>query len=154
MEIRHHRLTDKAYPLLEESAQTELKINQFSLTMTGVVPDISTDAQYHDVSWRVENPTGILEPTYYDGVKIMSQNTIRVLALPTRGVHFDKEKGENFVYTVDEDSRLARRTVVCGLKGDSLTEIVSGLERGEPVVIADSSKCVAGMKVGASEYEF
>ena len=47
-----------------------------------------------------------------------------------------------------------RREITCGIEGDGLTEIVSGLSEGEPVVVADPSVYTEGMKVGAKEYEF
>ena len=68
--------------------------------------------------------------------------------------HRSKWSGGFFVYTLDSESRLARRDVVCGIEGNNLTEIVSGIEKGEPIVIGDLSNCTVGMKVGASKYEF
>ena len=95
-----------------------------------------------------------MEPTYYDGAKILSKDTAHVLAVPSRGIQRDKKSGGFFVYTLDSESRLARRDVVCGIEGNNLTEIVSGIEKGEPIVIGDLSNCTVGMKVGASKYEF
>ena len=95
-----------------------------------------------------------MEPTYYDGVKIMSLDTTLKLTIPNRAVHKDAKTGDVFVYTLDADSRLVRREITCGVEGDGLTEIVSGLSEGEPVVVADPSVYTEGMKVGAKEYEF
>ena len=124
------------------------------MSLVRAVPDVNSETDFHEVIWKVENPTGILEPTYYDGVKIMSMNKIRKLAVPNRAVHKDAKTGEIFVYTLDEESRLMRRKITCGIEGDGLTEIVSGLSEGDPVVVADPSVYTDGMKVGAKEYEF
>ena len=155
MEIQPHRLTNKAYPFGETSLpKTTLKLNQFYMNITSVVPDPDADTDFHEVTWHVENPTGILEPTYYDSVRIMSKNTIRKLAVPDKAVHKDAKTGNDYVYTLSDESRLVRREITCGIKGDGLTEIVSGLSEGEPVVVADPSVYTEGMKVGAKEYEF
>ncbi|MBP3690205.1 MAG: efflux RND transporter periplasmic adaptor subunit [Schwartzia sp.] len=155
MEIQPHRLTNKAYPFGETSLpKTTLKLNQFYMSIVSVVPDPDADTDFHEVTWHVENPTGILEPTYYDSVRIMSKNTIRKLAVPDKAVHKDAKTGNDYVYTLSDESRLVRREITCGIEGDGLTEIVSGLSEGEPVVVADPSVYTEGMKVGAKEYEF
>ncbi len=155
LEIQPHRLTHKAYPLGETSMpKMTLKLNQFYMTLHQVVPDANAETDFHEVVWRVENPTGILEPTYYDDVKIMSVDTIRKLAIPDRAVHKDAKTGEIYVYTLNEDSRLVRKEIICGIEGDGLTEVISGLSEGDPVVVADPSVYTDGMKVGAKEYEF
>ena len=154
-EIQPHRLTNKAYPFGETSLpKTTLKLNQFYMELVSVVPDANADTDFHEVVWRVENPTGVLEPTYYDSVRIMSMDTIRKLAIPSRAVQKDVKTGNHFVYTLSDESRLVRREITCGIEGDGLTEIVSGLSEGEPVVVADPSVYTEGMKVGAKEYEF
>ncbi|MBE6094991.1 MAG: efflux RND transporter periplasmic adaptor subunit [Schwartzia succinivorans] len=155
LEIQPHRLTNKAYPFGETSLpKTTLKLNQFYMELVSVVPDANADTDFHEVVWRVENPTSVLEPTYYDSVRIMSMNTIRKLAIPSRAVQKDVKTGNHFVYTLSDESRLVRREITCGIEGDGLTEIVSGLSEGEPVVVADPSVYTEGMKVGAKEYEF
>ncbi len=155
LEIQPHRLTNKAYPFGETSLpKTTLKLNQFYMELVSVVPDANADTDFHEVVWRVENPTSVLEPTYYDSVRIMSMDTIRKLAIPSRAVQKDVKTGNHFVYTLSDESRLVRREITCGIEGDGLTEIVSGLSEGEPVVVADPSVYTEGMKVGAKEYEF
>lgn len=155
LEIQPHRLTNKAYPFGESSLpKTTLKLNQFYMELVSVVPDANADTDFHEVMWRVENPTGVLEPTYYDSVRIMSMNTIRKLAVPDKAIQRDAKTGNYFVYTLSDESRLVRRDITCGIEGDGLTEIISGLSEGEPVVVADPSIYAEGMKVGAKEYEF
>lgn len=155
LEIQPHRLTNKAYPFGEMSLpKMTLKLNQFYMSLSSVVPDANADTDFHEVIWNVENPTGILEPTYYDSVRIMSMDTIRKLAIPGKAVHRDAKTGGYYVYTLSDESRLVRREITCGIEGDGLMEIVSGLSEGEPVVVADPSVYTEGMKVGAKEYEF
>ena len=155
LEIQPYRLTHKAYPFGEMSIpNSALKLNQFYMSLLHVVPETNTDADLHEVIWQVENPTGILEPTYYGDVKIVSMDTVSKLAIPRQSIHKDAKTGGTFVYTLDEDSRLVRRTITCGIEGYDLIEVVSGLSAGDPVVVADPSVYTEGMKVGAKEYEF
>ena len=154
LEIQPHRLAHKAYPINESLPKSITRLNQFFMTVTQIVPDPNTDSNFHEVVWQVENPTGILEPTYYEDVKIISKDAVRKLVVPDRAIHRDVKTGEFFVFSLDENSRLVRRTVTCGVSGDDVTEITVGLSEGDPVVVADPSIYSAGMKVGAKDYEF
>ncbi len=154
LEIKPHRLTHKAFPFSGTVPNSDLKLNQFAMTLARVSPDVSENADYHEVAWRVENPAGIFEPTYYDGAKILSGNTVKALVIPSRGIRKDAKSGKTFVYTLDGDSKLMRRFVVCGIRDENLTEIVEGLSAGDPAVIAVPSGYTEGMKVGVEKYEF
>ena len=122
------------------------------MTLTRAVPDTGTNAVYHEIFWNVKNPFGIMEPTYYDSVKVMSSNTVHALVVPRKSVH--NENGDTFVYTLSGDGRLARQIVVCGIMDENLVEIKSGLSQGDPVIAADPGGYTEGMKVGAEPYEF
>lgn len=154
LEVKPHRLTHKAYPFGENMSRTDLKFNQFAMTLVHANPDINTDADYHEVSWRLENPSGIFEPTYYDAVKIMSQDTAHVLVIPNRSIQKDGKTGKTFVFTLDENQKLARRFVVCGITNGELTEIVEGLSKGDAAVVAEPFGYTEGMKVGVTKYDF
>ena len=154
LDVQPHRLMHKAYPLNETMPKSDLKLNQFHMTLSQIIPDISVKSAFYDVVWQVENPTGILEPTYYEDVKIISKETMRKLVVPNHAIHRDAKTGNSFVFSLDEDSKLVQRTVTCGVSGGDVTEITEGLSEGEPVVVADPSIYSAGMKVGAKEYEF
>ena len=154
LEIKPHRLTHKAYPFSGTVPGTGLKLNQFAMTLLQANPDAGVEADYHEVSWRVDNPAGIFEPTYYDGAKILSGNTVRALVIPNRGIRKDSKTGKHYVFTLNEKSQLVRRPVVCGIQGETLTEIKEGLSPGDPAVIAEPSGYTEGMKVGVEKYEF
>ena len=124
------------------------------MTLVHANPDINTDADYHEVSWRLENPSGIFEPTYYDAVKIMSQDTAHVLVIPNRSIQKDGKTGKTFVFTLDENQKLVRRFVVCGITNGELTEIVEGLSKGDAAIVAEPFGYTEGMKVGVTKYDF
>ncbi|MAT15486.1 MAG: hypothetical protein CMJ46_09480 [Planctomyces sp.] len=66
------------------------------------------------------------------------------LAVPTKSIVF--KEGEPHVYVVDQARAEAVR-VRTGIRNDSLTEIVDGLEEGTPVVTDDPNLLADGMKV-------
>jgi len=59
--------------------------------------------------------------------------------------------GEHYVWTVDDGLKVARRTVVPGLKRDSRIEIVEGLTGGERVVVGPPADLEAGQSVKLRE---
>ncbi len=154
LEIQPHQLTYKAYPVDANPTPTPMKINQFRMTIVKMTPAADVDANYHEVTWRVENPGGILEPTYYDNVRILSVAVVRRLVVPNQSIQRNAATGEKFVYTLDENSYLVRRPVKCGIEGMEVTEIIEGLSEGEPVVVATPTGSTEGMKVGVEKYEF
>ncbi len=154
LEIQPHQLTYKAYPVDANPAPKPVKINQFRMTIVKVTPTADVESDYHEVTWRVENPGGILEPTYYDNVRILSVGKVRRLVVPNRCIQKDIQSGETFVFTLDAESHLVRRPVECGIEGVAVTEIIGGLSEGEPVVAANPSGYTEGMKVGVEDYEF
>ena len=65
-------------------------------------------------------------------VHVVLDRSINALAVPNLAVH--TVEGRQFVYVVENDL-LVLRDVVVGLVGNFFTEIISGLEEGEVVVI-------------------
>jgi multidrug efflux pump subunit AcrA (membrane-fusion protein) len=84
----------------------------------------------------------------------MSQDTAHVLVVPNRSIQRDGKTGKTFVFTLDENQKLARRSVVCGITNGELTEIVEGLSKGDAAIVADPSGYTEGMKVGVTKYDF
>ncbi len=154
VQIPPHRLTHKAYPFDKTRIPSGLKPNQFAMKLQYIYPSADSDSEFHQVIWEVENPGGILEPTYYDKVEVLSGNTIRALAVPLSCLHRADRDGTASVYMLDSDSRLIRRTVVCGISDENMVEITDGIREGELVVIANPADYTEGMKVEAREYEF
>ncbi len=60
-----------------------------------------------------------------------------VVVVPTRAVR--RERGENFVSVLD-GKNIVKRGVTVGWKDDGYTEIISGLNEGEEVVVSESNK--------------
>ncbi|MBQ7516298.1 MAG: efflux RND transporter periplasmic adaptor subunit [Schwartzia sp.] len=154
VQIPTHRLTHKAYPFDKQRLPSDLKLNQFAMKLQHIYPSADSQSDYHQVLWEVENPGGIMEPTYYDKVEVLSRKTIRALAVPLACVHGMEKDGKASVFTLDNESRLARQTVTCGISDENMVEITGGLREGDLVVVATPADYTEGMKVEAREYEF
>ena len=148
-----HRLIHKAYPITGQQTVSRLPINQFRLSIQTISPGLETDADFHEVMFAIDNSNGIMEPTYYDGTAIFSTGTENVLAIPQKAVHTRGEEGRPFVYSIDGESRLIKKAVAIGIVGEGFVEITAGLEKGDPVVMADPADYSEGMKVGVKHYE-
>ena len=75
----------------------------------------------------------ILEVGTGGTMTLISQKKEDVLYLPSKVIHRADEK--SFVYVVSEDGMRRVKWIETGMEGDSETEVVSGLELGEKVVV-------------------
>jgi macrolide-specific efflux system membrane fusion protein len=78
-----------------------------------------------------------LRPEMTTNVTIRLETRKNVLAVPTNAIL--REQGERYV-TVMNDGRTSQRKVRVGWKDNGFTEIVSGLEEGETVVVTPSNQ--------------
>ncbi|MGH8980009.1 MAG: HlyD family efflux transporter periplasmic adaptor subunit [Acidimicrobiales bacterium] len=73
-------------------------------------------------------------------IKVVVERAGDVLSVPTSSVHTDGA-GHSYVLTLEHGTEM-RTTVQVGVVGAVYTQIVSGLRKGEPVVVADLTKPV------------
>lgn len=152
MEIQPHRLTHRAYPIsATPSREGALAINQFLVTVDRISPAMSSDANYHEVFWHVSNPSWIMEPTYYNNVKIFSVEMSSLFGVPLRAVHQAEDDSGSFVYGLDEEERLVRRPVMTGVTDGDFIEISEGLAPGDIVITDNPVGYTEGMKVKTHE---
>ena len=154
LEVPSYSLTNKAYPFAEVIQDTNMPLNMFKIKLEKTVPDMSIETDYYKTYWYLDNPAGILDPTYYPKSIITSEKTARALVVPKDGVHYVENSNSWYIYTLNEQQELVRRDVSVGIQGDKLVEITDGVEEGDPVVIANPVDYTVGMKVGVKEYEF
>ena len=154
LEVPSYSLTNKAYPFAEVIQDTNMPLNMFKIKLEKTVPDMSVETDYYKTYWYLDNPAGILDPTYYPKSIITSEKTARALVVPKDGVHYVENSNSWYIYTLNEQQELVRRDVSLGIQGDKLVEITDGVEEGDPVVIANPVDYTVGMKVGVKEYEF
>jgi RND family efflux transporter MFP subunit len=109
---------------------------EFSGTVTAIYPKAIIDQNVvnYDVVVTIANPRGLLRPDMTANVTIEVATKENVLAVPTKAVK--REDGAKVVY-VAQDGSLVRRAVKTGWKDSDYTEIISGLEDGESVLVGD-----------------
>lgn len=85
------------------------------------------------VIYEVKNPLNRLRDGNFIEITIDTSGNRQVLAVPKSAVV--REQGEAFVFVFDGGETFERRPVALGAEGADFYEIVSGLEKGERVVI-------------------
>lgn len=78
-----------------------------------------------------------LRPEMTTNVTIRLETRMNVLAVPTIAIL--REQGERYV-TVMDDGRTSQRKVKTGWKDNGFTEVISGLEEGETILIAPTNQ--------------
>ncbi|MEN0128827.1 MAG: HlyD family efflux transporter periplasmic adaptor subunit, partial [Brevundimonas sp.] len=95
-------------------------------------------------SYTVELAIDTPDVQLYDGssaqVRIEVAGGSKVLTVPTSAVHMD---GSTATVQKLDDGKVSTVTVVRGAVGSELTEITSGLEAGDDVVLADLSQSIS-----------
>lgn len=81
-------------------------------------------------------------------VELATARASKVLAVPRHALFTEEE--ENYVYVVDQENRLQRKTVTPGISENGKVE-VDGLTEGASVVVAGPSDLKEGMKVEVVE---
>jgi RND family efflux transporter MFP subunit len=134
--VRYIRVGDPVevkVPALGRSFQG--KVARFSVEVNG-----STRTMHTEVD--VPNPSGQLIPgTYAEAVLTLNQRG-NVLAVPLQAIVHEGDKTSVFVVT--PDGRIEDRPVTVGIQTPNYTEVISGVQEGEQLVISDRS----GLKPG------
>lgn len=103
---------------------------------------------------QVENP-GLADPATrrpplingsFVEVRLSAPEPIRSIRIERNTLRTDAD-GVDFVFLVDQDSRLARRNVVVGPVAGDRVVVLSGLAEGDRVVLSEPSPVVYGMRL-------
>ena len=86
----------------------------------------------YDVTFAIDNPEPALKPGMTAQVDVVTSERDNVLNVQSSAV---TGTGDNATVTVLKNGQQVRTPVVAGLKGDSTTEIVSGVPAGTTVVL-------------------
>ena len=76
-------------------------------------------------------------------VKIFYQKRENVVAVPSSALIKTEDKDKNvkyYVYTIDKENRIKKRTVDPGLSNGEVTEIKNGLEENEEIILTPDKK--------------
>jgi RND family efflux transporter MFP subunit len=121
-------------------------------TFTGVVSNISQKANiqqnvvYYPVIVDVDSPEGLLRPTMTARISILTGERKNVITVPLAAVK--EAKGQRYV-VLETAGKQQNITVTTGLASEDRIEIVSGLQDGDQIVMAQS-KIQGGTPAGAN----
>lgn len=135
--------------LIKAGQNVEVTLDAVSdLTLQGTVTQISpagtqsSGVVSYPVTVTLANPTKVVKTGMTANLTIVVDKRENVLTVPNRAI---KTVNREKVVTVMKDGQQVQVPVETGLAGDSLTEIVSGLEEGDVVVVGS-----AGTTTGTS----
>lgn len=129
--------------------QVEVKVPSLNRSFAGKVARftdrVSTATRTMETEVDVPNPSRILIPGMYAEVNLRLDYRPNVLSIPVTAI--DITAAEPAVYRVDSDQSLSVVPVRLGLETADRVEVLSGLERGDLVVVGNRSSLKSGDRV-------
>lgn len=105
------------------------------------VPEIDQGVVTYPVRIRLdaESAPGVLRSGLTANATIITERHEDALLVPNRAVEIDRATGDSYVQKLDpRTGQTVRTTVVIGLRDEQYSEVLSGLEEGDIVVIPES----------------
>ena len=118
---------------------------EFPATVSRVAPyvlDLERQARTVEIEATFDNPQNYLLPGYSADVTVIIDTSQETLGLPTQAIM----RGDN-VYVINDDNTIEKRELETGLSNWQFTEIISGLELEDRIVLSVDR---AGVKDGAT----
>jgi RND family efflux transporter MFP subunit len=133
--------------------QVDVRVPSLNRTFPGKVARFSVDVREDTRTMHTEvdvaNPQHILLPGLYADAELVLDRKEGVPTVPVQALTHEGDK--TTVFVVNGNGVLEDRPVQLGLQTATDTEIASGLNAGEEVVVSDRSGLKAGEKVHAQE---
>jgi len=103
-------------------------------TVAGIdlTPEIGSSSTKYPVRVELETVDDLVRVGMTAGLSILVADEESAVLIPNWALGFDPETGEVIVYAGDGENR-DRRVLVLGLRNDTVSEVLSGLEPGETV---------------------
>jgi RND family efflux transporter MFP subunit len=135
-------------PLIEDGRKVEVTVPALDRTFIGTIIRyawlINRSTRTMTTEVDVENPQGVIKAGMYAHVKLPLRVANQALAVPLQAL----SNGDNpTVLVLAKDGRLEERKVKVGIRTAEKAEIVSGLVKGDPVVVGNRAGLDAGEKV-------
>ena len=118
---------------------------EFPATVSRVAPyvlDLERQARTVEIEATFDNQQNYLLPGYSADVTVIIDTSKETLGLPTQAIM----RGDN-VYVINDDNTIEKRELETGLSNWQFTEIISGLELEDRIVLSVDR---AGVKDGAT----
>jgi RND family efflux transporter MFP subunit len=135
-------------PFIENGRKVEVTVPALDRTFIGTIIRyawlINRSTRTMTTEVDVENPQGVIKAGMYAYVKLPLRVANQALAVPLQAL----SNGDNpTVLVLAKDGRLEERKVKVGIRTAEKAEIVSGLVKGDPVVVGNRAGLDAGEKV-------
>lgn len=145
-------------PLLEVGQAVEMTSDGIEdKVYTGKITKIGLSAQSAETTMgsetvvpieiSVENPDGILKPSYTLDLEIINVNREQVLTVSANAIGTDEKTKEKYVYKIDNANKIYKTIIETGVEGEVYTEILSGISEGEKVINNAELKIEDGMEL-------
>lgn len=144
-------VSEKYFPQIKQGMPVNVNLDvypneTFSGKVTLIHPSIDPSSRSFGLEITIPNPKMKLRPGMFAKVRLNFGSQERVL-IPDIAVIKQAGSAEKYVFVVDDSNTARRRTVQLGQVIGSEYEIISGVSKGERVVIAGSQKLLDGSKV-------
>ena len=121
--------------------------HEFRANLARISPTIDTRNGTFRATVYIDNEDGLLAPGMFSRFAIACEKHAGALLVPSRAVvHEDSE----YVVYVVSDGAASRRPVTVGIESGGMTEIVTGLDAGDRVVVTGQASLRDGSRVLAS----
>ncbi len=121
---------------LKQGEQVEVKIptlnKKFNGTIVEIPPHADLKTNLFKVKVMIDNENGLLKPGMTAEVNVPVADRKAIISVPTEAVLNDR--GEYVVYVIQNDVA-EKRIVQTGIRTETNIEIVSGLEKGEDIIV-------------------
>lgn len=97
-----------------------------------LAPEIGSASTQYPVRVELEGLDDLVRVGMTAGLSILVADEEDAVLIPNWALGFDPETGEIFVFAGDGENR-ERRVLVLGLRNDTVSEVLSGLEPGETI---------------------
>jgi RND family efflux transporter MFP subunit len=97
-----------------------------------LAPEIGSTSTQYPVRVELEDLDDLVRVGMTAGLSILVADEEDAVLIPNWALGFDPQTGEIFVFAGDGENR-ERRVLVLGLRNDTVSEVLSGLEAGETI---------------------
>ena len=141
---------EDAIGYIHDGDTVQIRIDALHRSITGKIVrftrSVSLDTRTMETEVDVPNKDLSIDPGMYANTYVQLAHKENVLTIPLLAVQRN-DSGKNTVLVVDSQNKVHRRTVELGIQGSLLTEVKSGLEQGDRVVLGGAARYEDGETV-------
>lgn len=138
--IAEIEVTESVIPYIQQGTKALIDVQSAGLkAIEGAVslvnPTKNEQTGMYTVQVSINNDDEKLNIGMFADVSLITESSAAAITIPTEAIMINGE--ENYVYIASNDGKTAeKRVIVTGIESDDITEIVTGIEIGERVIIS------------------